>query len=197
MRKKGIRFILAPIIGFLLIFTIEFLLTVVLSAIFQDAAFLEYVVLIATPLSALCTLGFFTVVPYGIFLVIKSKNAISEQKRPTLSYESVKKDIARWNWGAFFFSWIWGINYRVWISLLVFVPPFTFYIPFYLGAHGNELAWTRNAWESVEQFHRTQRRWAAWGSALFVLAILIGTVMVVVAMLYIAQQQSGVPLLLP
>lgn len=36
--------------------------------------------------------------------------------------EEVPSEVKKWNWGAFFLSWIWGIGNHVWISFLSFVP---------------------------------------------------------------------------
>ena len=35
--------------------------------------------------------------------------------------QKVPNEIKRWNWGAFFFSWIWGIAHGVWIGLLALI----------------------------------------------------------------------------
>ena len=66
----------------------------------------------------------------------------------------------KWNWGAFLMPVIWGLANHVYQALWCFVPIIGFFYSFYLGAHGNELAWKHHYWESVEEFRRIQRRWA-------------------------------------
>jgi TIR domain len=82
-----------------------------------------------------------------------------------------------WNWGAFLLTWIWGIGNGVYVTLLCLVPVLGFVMMFVLGSKGNELAWRAKRWESVEQFQRSQRKWAlsAFGvyGGLIVLWILI------------------------
>lgn len=43
----------------------------------------------------------------------------------------------------------------------------------YLGIKGNELAWQRNRWKSVENFHKSQRKWAAAGVTAFIVLIVL------------------------
>lgn len=78
-------------------------------------------------------------------------------------HSNVPLEIVRWNWGAFWFTWIWGIFNKSYISFLAFVPIANFFIPFYLGAKGNELAWRNNEWLDIEEFNRFQRKWAIGG----------------------------------
>ena len=79
----------------------------------------------------------------------------------------------KWNWGAFLLNWIWGIGNSVWIALLVFVPFVNLVMPFILGAKGNKWAWESKRWDSVEQFQKTQRTWAVWGTVIFVPYVLL------------------------
>jgi hypothetical protein len=67
------------------------------------------------------------------------------------------------NWGALWLTFIWGLFNRVWISLVVFVPAVGPVWSFMLGFKGNEWAWRAKQWESVEHFHRVQRKWAIAG----------------------------------
>lgn len=79
----------------------------------------------------------------------------------------VPHEIQKWNWGAFFLNWIWGIGNQVWIAFLSFLPVVGWIMPFVLGAKGSEWAWRNKEWESVEHFQRVQRKWAKWGFILF------------------------------
>lgn len=42
-----------------------------------------------------------------------------------------------------------------------------------LGKNGNRLAWETKRWQTIEEFHKTQRKWAIWGWVVAVLVILI------------------------
>lgn len=80
-----------------------------------------------------------------------------------------------WNWGAFFLSWIWGIGNQVWISFLVFIPIFGWFImPFILGAKGNEWAWKKGNWQSVEHFKKTQKTWGWVGLGVWAFFFAVG-----------------------
>jgi Cytochrome oxidase complex assembly protein 1 len=77
--------------------------------------------------------------------------------------QSVPPEIDRWNWGAFFLNWIWGIGNGTPIALLTLVPIVGFIMMFVLGAKGSRWAWRNKRWDSVEHFKRAQRRWAIAG----------------------------------
>ena len=90
---------------------------------------------------------------------------------PSLEYVDqsvVPEEIKKWNWGACFFNWIWGVCNGVYWPLLLILGAF---IPFvgqllslvacvFLGVHGSEWAWKGRKWKSIEHFKRVQRRWA-------------------------------------
>ena len=84
---------------------------------------------------------------------------------------AVPAELDRWNWGAFLLNWVWGIGNNTYIALLMFIPLVNIIMPFVLGAKGNVWAWRNKRWESVEQFKRTQKKWAKWGVIVIVLFI--------------------------
>ncbi|MBP9868996.1 hypothetical protein KBC59_00345 [Patescibacteria group bacterium] len=94
---------------------------------------------------------------------------------------TIPEEIKRWSWGAFFLSWIWGIGNRTWMSLIVFVPLVNVVAPIILGLKGNEWAWKSKSWPSVDEFHKTQKKWALAGVIVFgaSLAIAIGAIVLV------------------
>jgi hypothetical protein len=75
----------------------------------------------------------------------------------------IPAELDRWNWGAFFLNWIWGIGNSVFIALLMFVPVVNIVMIFVLGARGSRWAWRNRAWRDAEHFRRTQRAWAIAG----------------------------------
>ena len=91
----------------------------------------------------------------------------------------VPAEIRGWNWGGFLMTWIWGIGNNVWISLIAllgFIPWIGWIIELVmriiLGIHGNEWAWQRKKWESIEHFKKTQRTWMWWGVSLLIAYII-------------------------
>jgi hypothetical protein len=81
-----------------------------------------------------------------------------------------------WSWGAFILSWIWAIGNGTWIGLLGIIPYVSFIVRIWLGLKGRELAWQNKAWDSVEHFNDTQRRWSMWGVILLGGVVGIGIV---------------------
>lgn len=75
----------------------------------------------------------------------------------------IPRELDKWNWGAFFLNWIWGIGNRTYIAFLMFVPLVNLVMIFVLGARGSAWAWENKPWRDVEHFKRTQRAWAIWG----------------------------------
>ncbi|WP_267220706.1 cytochrome c oxidase assembly factor Coa1 family protein [Dyella silvae] len=85
----------------------------------------------------------------------------------------VPPEVDRWNWGAFLLTWIWGIGNSTFIAFLMFVPFVNLVMWFVLGAKGSAWAWQNRRWNSIEDFRRTQRKWALWGGITPVLFVLI------------------------
>lgn len=86
---------------------------------------------------------------------------------------NVPEEIKVWNWGAAGLTWIWGLSFGVWISLLTFVPIVNWFWWIVLGIKGNEWAWRKGNYKSVEEFKVKQAKWRPWGIAIFVLGIIL------------------------
>ena len=86
---------------------------------------------------------------------------------------TVPPEIKGWNWGAFWWGWIWGIRNKTYIAFLVLIPFVNWVMPFILGAKGNKWAWQHQKWDSIEQFKKSQKRWARWGLIIFIIIISI------------------------
>jgi hypothetical protein len=99
----------------------------------------------------------------------------------------VPSEIDRWNWGAFFLSFVWGIANNVLISLLMFVPCIVFVMPFVLGARGSRWAWQNRRWKSVDQFQRVQRQWAQIAFALLGLGLTFCVALVIAINFFMKQ----------
>jgi len=72
-------------------------------------------------------------------------------------------ELKGWNWGAFFFNWIWGIGNNSYLPFLIFIPFAFLIVPFVCGAKGNSWAWKNKKWDSIDQFKSNQRKWAIAG----------------------------------
>ena len=96
--------------------------------------------------------------------------------------DSVPAEIKGWNWGAFFFSWIWGVcNGLYWpmFSILAMFIPYaglfiSLGVQIALGLNGNEWAWKAKHWPSVAEFKRVQRKWAIAALWVFVGSVIFG-----------------------
>lgn len=84
--------------------------------------------------------------------------------------------ISKWNWGAFFLTWIWGLFNKSYWTLLTFIPYFGVLWSFVCGYKGNEWAWKNKEWESVEQFHIIQKKWGLYSSIFVVICLTIASI---------------------
>ena len=98
----------------------------------------------------------------------------------------VPKEVAKnFNWGAFFLSVIWGFGNKAYkismsalgITLMVYYSPvFGFIdnrladlcISIYFGINGNKWAWQHKHFDSVEKFHKSQKKWAIAGIIFYI-----------------------------
>lgn len=88
-------------------------------------------------------------------------------------FATIPPGLKRWNWGAFFFTWIWGIGNGTYIALLALIPILNFIMPIYLGLVGHELAWRNRYFEDVEACNKVQKRWGLAGLAFTILYCLL------------------------
>jgi prepilin-type processing-associated H-X9-DG protein len=80
------------------------------------------------------------------------------------------------NLGAFLLSWIWAIGNRSWLGLLALLPGIGFFLRFWLGFKGNQMAWQNRKWDSYEQFKKTQTSWMIAGIVLVGIGILLAPI---------------------
>lgn len=94
--------------------------------------------------------------------------------------DGIPNEIKGWNWGAFFFNWIWGVCNGVYWPLVLIIVNFIPYVGalitlggcIALGINGSEWAWKGKTWSSVAEFKRVQHKWAI--AILWVLGISFG-----------------------
>ncbi len=78
-------------------------------------------------------------------------------------FVEMPEGVDRWNWGAFWLTWIWGYKNEVMIGFLGLVPVVNIFIMIYLGKNGNKLAWQNRHWPHFSDFDSAQRKWARAG----------------------------------
>lgn len=83
----------------------------------------------------------------------------------------IPAELDRWNWGAFFLNWIWGIGNSTFIALLALIPMVNIVMMIVLGFRGSRWAWRNRYWRDAEHFRRTQRRWAIAGALIWLAVI--------------------------
>ncbi|WP_284438423.1 protein kinase domain-containing protein [Prevotella communis] len=89
--------------------------------------------------------------------------------RPTPTpLHPTESELGKWNWGAFFLNWIWGLGNGVYWPLVLIICNFIPYIGWIvsliicivLGANGTKWAWEAKDWDSWDSFKDTQHKWA-------------------------------------
>lgn len=94
---------------------------------------------------------------------------------------AVPPEIEGWNWGAFFFNWIWALGNKTYIGLLALIPVVGLVVSIVLGLKGNEWAWRNKRWKSIEHFKSVQRKWALASAAMIAISVCAGIGMYFVA----------------
>ncbi len=125
-------------------------------------------------LGFICVLGSIIGTPIGIYFLVKKVPVVGhpfDERSGKGALSTIPEQIQGWNWGAAGLTWVWGIGNGVWISLLSFLPFFNWFFWIILGFKGNEWAWKKVKWESVDEFQKVQKQWKLWGVVFLVLRI--------------------------
>ena len=103
----------------------------------------------------------------------------NERRKDTTSSSQIDREVDKWNWGAFFFGWIWGIFNKVYLSIfqlvasilsfglvmigLGIIAPFfsltNLGIAIWLGVKGSRMAWDNGAYRNLEHFRNVRHNW--------------------------------------
>ncbi len=149
-------------------------------------------------LGLLAFLSIFICLPIGIVLLIRSRRTL----KPGVAYDErsgkgeasiIPPELGHWNWGAAFLTVWWGLYYRVWIAFLVFVPFIGQFWWVVMGIKGNEWAWQKNQWLSVDEFKKTQKKWAVWAIVLLIFSFLIGLATATLIVIGAAKMHNSSP----
>lgn len=129
---------------------------------------------------------------FSLFLMIK-KGEITGR----YPIDTVKK----FNWGAFFGTWIWGLFNKTFITLweipLLLTPVGWFTFPLICGLKGNEWAYQNNQYSDVETFHKSQKKQARIFSIIiivgsFLLTILFTAISIGVLSSYLSKKDNKI-----
>lgn len=120
-------------------------------------------------------------------------NSNTEERKPTTSSTQIDREVDKWNWGAFYFGWIWGIFNKVYISLLqlvatiiafgltliglAIISPFfslsSLGISIWLGVKGSRMAWDNGAYRNLEHFRNVRHAWTMAAAIVFGISVFL------------------------
>lgn len=95
------------------------------------------------------------------------------------SQAEIDKELEKWNWGAFFCTWLWGIFHRMYWPLLILVVAAIPYLGqvcsiglcVYMGLKGSRIAWDSGKYKDFESYKNAQRNWAIAGLIWFIISV--------------------------
>lgn len=119
----------------------------------------------------------------------RQSSVYSDNRSPSIQ---VERELAKWNWGAFFFGWIWGVFNKVYVSLVQLVVSVLSFaiaimglgiispilglinmgISIWLGVKGSKMAWDNNAYRNLEHFRSSKHNWNVAAAIVFGVTIL-------------------------
>ncbi len=112
-------------------------------------------------------------------------NAMPQELQSNL--HNIPQDIKSWNMGAFMQTAIWGIANEVYEALWVFVViiPIIGWIAalaimIWMGISGNELAYKKKHYDTINDFKQAQNTWNRAGWITFILSMLSGFIYFIV-----------------
>lgn len=110
----------------------------------------------------------------------------------TTSFQT-ERELGKWNWGAFYFGWIWGVFNKVYISLVqlvfsilsfamtvlglgIIAPVFGLInigISIWLGVKGSQMAWDNGAYRNLEHFRTSRHNWNVAAAIVFGISVFL------------------------
>lgn len=108
----------------------------------------------------------------------------------TWSQSDIDKEIEKWNWGAFFCSWIWAAFHNTYWPAFIILVSFVPYVGqvcslalcVYLGVNGSKIAWRSGKYRNFDSFKSAQKNWAIGGLIFFAACILFEIFVVSIAL---------------
>ena len=98
--------------------------------------------------------------------------------------KNMPEELQDFNWAAFLLTFIWGIRFKAWITLLA-LPLIIIQLPYginwllliffqlYCGTNGNKWAYYNEYWKKSKDFRITQMKWAAAGLTFYIVTPII------------------------
>lgn len=116
-----------------------------------------------------------------------------EERKATTTSTQIDKEVDKWNWGAFYFGWLWGVFNKVYLALIqlvvnifafalsamglgVIAPLFSLAslgIGIWLGVKGSRMAWDNGAYRNLEHFRRVRHGWNVAAAITFGVSVFI------------------------
>lgn len=113
---------------------------------------------------------------FVIFILMMTKGKISSKKP--------KSKIAKFNWGACFGTWMWGLYNKSYITALMLPLLLTTgWFPFMLicGIKGNEWAYEKNKkYSEIEDFHKSQSNQSALWAVVTPIIVVLGFIGIII-----------------
>ncbi|MCI5680909.1 MAG: FHA domain-containing protein [Paludibacteraceae bacterium] len=98
------------------------------------------------------------------------------QPAPQLVQKSEPSNLNSFNFGAFYFNWIWGLANGVYWALLCLIPYIGLIVAIVLGVKANRTAWEKfNG--TAQEFEDKQAAWTKWAWILLVCCFFIGVIL--------------------
>lgn len=128
---------------------------------------------------------------YGPPPIDRRTSTNNYQENRSLSSQT-EQELGKWNWGAFFFGWIWGVFNKVYITLVQLVvgilgtvfalvglgivsPIFSIAslgLCIWFGVKGSRMAWDNGAYRNLEHFRSSRHNWNVAALVVFCISIL-------------------------
>ena len=104
-----------------------------------------------------------------------------------------ERELSKWNWGAFYFGWLWGVFNKVYVALVQLVVSILSYaltimglgiiaplfglinigISIWLGVKGSQMAWDNGAYRNLEHFRSSRHNWNVAAAICFGVCVFI------------------------
>ena len=105
--------------------------------------------------------------------------------------------LKKFNWGAFFLTWIWGLNHKAYLTLISLAVggisiPLNLALPgvgsvvafglglglqIWYGVKGNTWAWESGRFQSADEMEACQVIWAKWGVGILIAGCVCGVIL--------------------
>lgn len=108
----------------------------------------------------------------------------------TFTQAEIDSTLDRWNWGAFFCTWLWAAFHKKYWPLLIIVLGCVPYIgqicivflSVYLGLNGYRIAWNCGKHGDFEQFLRVEHKWMLFGLFWFIISLVVSACVLNIAL---------------